>query len=192
MTKIIAIVLLLVGIGSAGTYAYLNPDKVQQFLPFLKSNQTSSQQPQQTDKYAGWKTYTNARFGISIKYPPSFVLNEGEIVSNPAEKSGYSGEIFRIQKVSEFISLSVNRGASGFCYDETTGTQSAEVSKQSITLGGGIEAIREDCPASNSGSRAVLVYFNVGLDYFDLLSSGLVNISEVEVNQIIDSLTVTK
>lgn len=69
MTKIIAVVLFLLGIGLAGTYAYFNPDKIQQLLPFLKSSQ-------QIDGYAGWKIFRSQNVGIEIKYPPDFEAQE--------------------------------------------------------------------------------------------------------------------
>ncbi len=44
--------------------------------PQKKAAQTSTPPPATPDAYSGWKTYTNASYGVSFKYPPSWAVTE--------------------------------------------------------------------------------------------------------------------
>jgi hypothetical protein len=45
----------------------------------LPEEETNGSTPLTTSKFAGWKTYTNEKYGIELKYPPALLIDQKDL-----------------------------------------------------------------------------------------------------------------
>jgi hypothetical protein len=79
------VILLTIGIIGIGLIIFKNTP--QESNTNLKEESKMSEQAQGETKYANWKSYTSSSFGISFKYPSSFVVEEQVKYENPLDWS---------------------------------------------------------------------------------------------------------
>ena len=70
-TALVIMLLVIVAIGLGGWWL-TSSNKSEPSKPNTNTNNTQ----QQTDVYAGWKTYENSKYGFSFKYPSSWKVEE--------------------------------------------------------------------------------------------------------------------
>jgi hypothetical protein len=73
------------------------------YLPISRSltNSEASPSPTATPDYSGWKSYLNQKFGISLKYPPSFKLVPGR--SGPLAE----WQLYGLTSGTEIVSIEI-------------------------------------------------------------------------------------
>jgi hypothetical protein len=66
----------VVGIGAIGYFAYKNGQLNQNTNNGIESTTPAPTTELKADDTATWQTYTNKRYGYSLKYPPEYILDE--------------------------------------------------------------------------------------------------------------------
>lgn len=100
-------VLLLLSVSIAGFFAYQTQTLVKE-LTLLKSSPTlvSSAEPT-LDPTADWKTYTNAKYGFSFKYPKDSIIKTDTILTDGSIE--FSNFIFILEKTDGTLIDYINR-----------------------------------------------------------------------------------
>jgi hypothetical protein len=173
--ELILILVAVVVLAGAGWYVWMRERKTKMNALTGSTSTTSNTNTSQTnttpqpkpDPYAGWKTYSNSTYGISFRYPTTWLLTEGTVNSNgtSATKQEYAIGLKRSDNVKYNDTVSVEvlgedfKTASAW-YDSyyaqspsnhVTKTSDQLKSKQSVQYA-----------VTNSGVQSKLYLFSVG------------------------------
>lgn len=165
MKKII--ILLTVVTGIAGYFGYHHWHNLKKNLP-TSSRTVSTNSPKvsstSTDKYAGWRTYSNSTYGVSFKYPSIWEASEGRFESsNSATKQEYAINIKRNEtvKYNDTVSLEIlNEPLSVATTWYDSYFEQSEINKSAQVLKGKQSVLYTKSENGANVSKAYL--FNVG------------------------------
>ena len=104
LAGVLLTILVLVAVGGAGVYAYHRNHKAKTVSSNTGSSTTTKNPaPMPVDPYAGWKTYTAAAGGFTLKYPSDWYIADGgtgpsygEITIEPASSQSTTSNAFRM------------------------------------------------------------------------------------------------
>ncbi len=98
------LIVLLIAAAVGGYLVYSGKISLPQKQVTQTSKSDASPAPTGVDETANWKTYTNTKYGYSVKYPPDWSSGDGSFIA-PGGQSGYGYSDVSIQVLSKSVNF---------------------------------------------------------------------------------------